>query len=315
MRHHDLINTGNPPADCGVLAEQIRKWTVELGRFDTAIPGFALVRRTEPTESVSHMHEPGICLVAEGAKRVTLGEDVYEYDSGHYLITSVGLPVVAQVIEASEERPYLGVLLELDQRMIAELMLDSDLPLPRSKQSSRGMATGATTQPLIDAFKRLLNLLDEPRDIPIMAPLIKKEIFYRLLVGEQGDRLRQITTTGSHSNQIAKAVGWLQENYAHPLRVEDLADQAGMSTSTFHLHFKTVTAMSPLQYQKWLRLNEARQLMLTKRLDATSAAFKVGYESPSQFSREYSRQFGAPPMRDIRQFGDGEEAGGRMMEV
>ena len=161
------------------------------------------------------------------------------------------------------------------------------------------MATGEVTFPLLAAFQRLIDLLDEPKDIPILAPIIRREIFYRLLVGDQGTRLRQMASVGSQSQQISRAIDWLKGNFTRPLRIDDLATQVNMSTSTFHHHFRALTAKSPLQYQKWLRLNEARRLMLTERLDATSAAFQVGYESPSQFSREYSRLFGAPPLRDI----------------
>jgi len=309
MSNYDLREDNPAEIDSGALAQRILKWTTEDTKLITPVPGLALVRRAAPTDPASYLHEPGICLVAQGAKRVTLGDDAYEYDAQHFLITSVGLPVVAQVTDASEDRPYLGLLLEFDQRVLAQLMLDSDLPLARAKQSDRGMAVGRMTGSLVGAFERLLDLLDEPEDIPIMASLIQKEILYRLLVGEQGERLRQIASAGSHSNQIAKAIGWLQENYTQPLKVEDLASRAGMSASTFHHHFRSLTAMSPLQYQKWMRLNEARQLMLVQRMDAASAAFQVGYESPSQFSREYSRQFGAPPMRDIRQL---EQSGGGM---
>jgi transcriptional regulator GlxA family with amidase domain len=201
--------------------------------------------------------------------------------------------------------------LKLDLREISQLMVDSHLPPPRAQQSSRGMATGKVTLPLITAFQRLLALLAEPKDIPILAPLIQREISYRLLVGDQGARLRQIASAGSQSRQIARAIDWLKGNFTMPLRIDDLATQVNMSTSTFHHHFRALTAMSPLQYQKWLRLNEARRLMLTERLDATNAAFQVGYESPSQFSREYSRLFGAPPLRDIaslRQFASHERA-------
>ncbi len=179
-------------------------------------------------------------------------------------------------------------------------MVDSKLPPPRAQQSGRGMATGEVTLPLLAAFQRLIDLLDEPEDIPILAPLIQREILYRLLVGDQGTRLRQIASAGSQSHQIARAIDWLKANYAQPLRIDDLATHVNMSPSTFHHHFRALTAMSPLQYQKWLRLNEARRLMLAERLDATTAAFQVGYESPSQFSREYSRLFGSPPLRDIK---------------
>ena len=238
-------------------------------------------------------------MVAQGAKRVLLGDDTYVYDAHHYLITSVHLPTVVQVIKASREKPYLGLRLKLDQREILQLMVDSNLPAPRAEQSSRGMATGEVTLPLLNAFLRLIDLLAEHKDIPILAPIIQREIIYRLLVGDQGARLRQIASAGSQSNQIARAIDWLKGNFTGPLRIDDLATQVNMSTSTFHHHFRTLTAMSPLQFQKLLRLNEARRLMLTERLDATTVAFQVGYESPSQFSREYSRLFGAPPLRDI----------------
>jgi AraC-like DNA-binding protein len=220
-------------------------------------------------------------------------------DVHHFLITSVDLPTVVQIIRASRERPYLGLILKLDRREIAQLMVDSHLPPPRAQQSSRGMAIGEVTLPLLIAFQRLIDLLAEPKDIPILAPIIQREIMYRLLVGDQGARLRQIASAGSQSHQIAQAIDWLKSHYTLPLRIDDLAAHVHMSPSTFHHHFRALTAMSPLQYQKWLRLNEARRLMLTQRLDAATAAFQVGYESPSQFSREYNRVFGAPPLRDI----------------
>ncbi|GFO56084.1 AraC family transcriptional regulator [Geomonas sp. Red276] len=245
------------------------------------------------------MYEPSVCLVAQGAKRVQLGDDSFVYDANHFLITAVHLPTLVQIIEASPEKPYLGLRLTLDLREISQLMLDSSLPQPRAQRSSCGMATGEVTMPLVNAFRRLIDLLDDEVDIPILAPVIQKEIIYRLLVGDQGDRLRQIASTGSQGNQIARAIDWLKGNFTSPLRIDDLATKVNMSTSTFHHHFRTLTAMSPLQYQKMLRLNEARRLMLTERLDATTAAFNVGYESASQFCREYGRLFGAPPLRDI----------------
>lgn len=245
------------------------------------------------------MYEPSICLVAQGAKRVLLGGDTYVYDVRHFLITSVDLPTVVQVIKASREKPCLSLLLKLDRREISQLMVDSHLPPPRGHQSSRGMAIGEVTLPLLSAFQRLIDLLAEPNDIPILAPIIQREILYRLLVGDQGTRLRQIASAGSQSQQVARAIDWLKSNFTRPLRIDDLASQVNMSPSTFHHHFRTLTAMSPLQYQKWLRLNEARRLMLTENTDAATAAFYVGYESPSQFSREYNRLFGAPPLRDI----------------
>jgi len=281
------------------LGKSIARWTDTGDQLVTAIPGLSLYRRDEPTQPASGMSEPSICLVAQGAKRVLLGDDVYVYDAHHFLITSVDLPTVWQIIKASREKPYLGLVLKLDQREISQLMVDSNLPPPRAQQSSRGMAIGEVTLPLLTAFQRLIDLLAEPKDIPILAPIIQREIVYRLLVGDQGARLRQMASAGSQSQQIARAIDWLKSHFTHRLQIEDLATQVHMSTSTFHHHFRALTAMSPLQYQKWLRLNEARRLMLTERLDVTTAAFQVGYESPSQFSREYSRLFGAPPLRDI----------------
>jgi AraC-like DNA-binding protein len=245
------------------------------------------------------MYEPSICMVAQGAKRVLLGEDTYVYDAQHYLITSVHLPTIVQIIDASRKKPYLGLRLKLDPREISQLMVDSNLPPPRAQQSSRGMATGEVTLPLLTAVQRLIELLADEKDIPILAPIIQREIIYRLLVGEQGTRLRQIASTGSQSHQIARAIDWLKANFTQPLRVDDLAAQASMSSSTFHHHFRSMTALSPLQFQKQLRLQEAKRLMLTERMDAATAAFQVGYESPSQFSREYNRLFGSPPLRDI----------------
>jgi len=282
-----------------VLKESIARWTEKGELHTTAIPGLSLFRRHKPTEPQTGMYQPSICMVAQGSKRVQLGDDTYVYDAHHYLITSVHLPTVVQILEASEEMPYLGLRLTFDQREISQLMADSHLPPPRTQESSRGMATGEVTLPLVTAIQRLIDLLAEEQDIPILAPIIQREIIYRLLVGDQGARLRQIASAGSQSHQIARAIDWLKANFSQPLRIDDLAEQARMSTSTFHHHFRSMTALSPLQYQKQLRLQEARRLMLAERLDAATAAFQVGYESPSQFSREYNRLFGAPPLRDI----------------
>lgn len=281
------------------LAKSIARWTESGDQLITAVPGLALWRRDELTPPESIIYEPRVCIIAQGSKRVTLGDESYVYDAHHFLITSVDLPAVVQVIDATRERPCLGIVLDIDQREISQLMVDSNLPPPRPHQSSRGMATGEVTVQLLTAFHRLIELLDEPRDIPILAPTIQREVCYRMLVSDQGARLRQMASAGSQSQQIAKAIYWLKSNYAQPLRIDDLAARVNMSTSTFHHHFRQVTAMSPLQYQKWLRLNEARRLMLAEDQGAAAAAFEVGYESPSQFSREYRRLFGNSPLRDI----------------
>lgn len=291
---HNLAQSRNE------LARKIARRTKGSGPVETAIPGLLLVRYEAPTEPKSAMYEPCICLVAQGAKRVLLGDEEYVYDENHLLISSVGLPVMANVVQASKEVPLLSLVLKIDLRMAAQLMVDSDLPAPRNQSPGRGLAVCKVYGSLLDSFQRLVDLLDTPEDIPILAPLILKEILYRLLVGELGPRLRQIATAGSHGQQIVRAVDWLKENFNKQLKVEGLARQTGMSVSTFHQHFRALTAMSPLQFQKWLRLNEARRLMLTEDQDATTAALQVGYESPSQFSREYKRQFGEPPLRDIK---------------
>jgi AraC-like DNA-binding protein len=288
------------------MAAAIEAFRRSLARFsrkdddtETAVPGLSLFWRSEPSQPYSALYDPCICMAAQGAKRVVLGSDEYVYDSQHYLITPINMPAVIQVLKASPEKPLLGMVLKLELRTLAELMVDGALPRPQSQKSGRAMATGRVTAPLLDAFQRLVDLLDTPRDIPILAPIIKREIFYRMLVGEQGTLLRQMASVGSQSHQIARAIDWLKGHFTQPLRIDDLASSVNMSTSTFHHHFRELTAMSPLQYQKWLRLNEARRLMLSENEDAAAAAFQVGYESPSQFSREYSRLFGAPPLRDI----------------
>jgi AraC-like DNA-binding protein len=281
------------------LGKSIARWTAEGDQLVTAIPGLSLYQRDEPTKPMSRMYEQRICIIAQGAKRVLLGDETYVYDPYHFLITSVDLPTIVQIIEASREKPCLGLILKLDQREISQLVADSNLPPPRGRESSRGMAIGEVTLPLLTAFQRLIDLLAEPKDIPILAPIIQREIFYRLLVGDQGARLRQTASVGSPSHQIAQAIDWLKSHYTEPLRIDDLAARVHMSISAFHHHFRVLTAMSPLQYQKWLRLNEARRLMLTEHFNAATAAFQVGYESPSQFSREYRRLFDEPPLRDI----------------
>ncbi|HCG8157820.1 TPA: AraC family transcriptional regulator [Vibrio parahaemolyticus] len=283
-----------------ILAEQIQKWTGDATQFDTEIPGLKLSRWTTPTQPTSYSHNPSICLIAQGKKRVLLGEDSFTYDTNHFLISSVNLPITANIVEATEEAPYLGLIMELDLQEISQLIVDSELSFNSSKEAQKGIAVGELSGSLQSAFVRLMALLDEPDNIKILAPVIKREIFYRLLLTEQGARLNQIVTTGSHSHQIAKAIDWLKNNFVKPLSVSDLAAYTGMSKSAFYTHFRSMTSMTPLQFQKKLRLSEARRLMLTENLDAMATTFKVGYESPSQFSREYSRLFGAPPSKDIK---------------
>ncbi|HCG5535920.1 TPA: AraC family transcriptional regulator [Vibrio parahaemolyticus] len=282
------------------LAKLIDRWTGNANQYDTPISGLRFCRWTTPTPPTSYTHNPSICLIAQGRKRVLLGEESFIYDANHFLISSVDLPIIANIIEASEEQPYLGLIMELDLTEISQLIVDSELAFTQSKEAQKGIAVGELSESLLDAFVRLAELLDEGQNIKILAPIIKREIFYRLLMSEQGTRLHQIVTAGSHSHQIAKAIDWLKNNFVKPLSVGDLASYTGMSKSSFYTHFRSMTSMTPLQFQKKLRLSEARRLMLTENLDAMAATFKVGYESPSQFSREYSRLFGAPPSKDIK---------------
>jgi AraC-like DNA-binding protein len=283
------------------LARRIQEKADGNGMFQPSeIPGLMFMRLDEPALNSCSVYEPCVAVIVQGSKRVVLGDESLSYGEDRYLITSMDLPVKTALMQASPERPYLAVALRLDWRDIASLMLEMPPAATRRPEpDGRAMTTGALTAPLLEAFDRLLALLDQPADIPALAPLIRREIHYRLLAGEAGARLRQIATVDTQSHQVARAIAQLNARFAEPLRVETLARESGMSPTTFHHHFKSLTAMSPLQYQKQLRLTEARRLMLSERLDAATAAFRVGYESPSQFSREYRRMFGAPPSRDI----------------
>ncbi len=282
------------------LAKSIARWTEAMPLLDTPIKSLTLIRSEQLIEKSSYIQEPSVCFIAQGAKEVMLGNQKFCYDRNHFLIASVDLPVTARLTKASRSEPYLGLVLRLDQQDIAQLLIDQDFPKLARLQDNCGMAVSSVSEQLLNSFERLIELLNEPESIPILAPLLQREITYRLLISEQGALLRQIALAGSRSNQISRAIAWLKSNYSKVLRIEDLASLSGMSTSTFHHHFRSLTAMSPLQYQKWLRLHEARRLMLTERQDAATASFQVGYESPSQFSREYSRLFGAPPLRDVK---------------
>lgn len=281
------------------LRESIARWTSESEQCSSVIPALYFFRADEPTEPFSAVYEPCICMVVQGAKRVMLGNESYVYNPHQYLIASVDLPTFVQVIDASKEKPLLGLKLTFDIQQVSKMLIDSNFPHHRAQKSDHGMATSEITLPLLSAFQRLIDLLEEEHDIPMLAPIIQQEIMYLLLVGEQGARLRQIAAAGSQSQQVARTIEWLKNNFFKQLRIEALASQAHMSTSSFHNHFRSITAQSPLQYQKHLRLHEARRLMLAESLDVASAAFQVGYESPSQFNREYNRMFGAPPLRDI----------------
>jgi AraC-like DNA-binding protein len=293
-------NTRLPPeAILAALAGTIGRWTEGTEDRSTPVPDLAFFRREAPTPPGICRVEPSVVVVVQGAKRMLVGDDTYAYNSERFLIASFDIPASSEVVEASPDRPCLGSLLKLDLRMMAELVAQTRLPPPKDRSVAKGMALGTVTPSLLESFKRLTDLLDEPEAIEVLAPLVKREIHYRLLTSDQAGRLRQLASVGSQSHLVARAIEWLKTNYASPLRVEDLAERVHMSASSLHHHFRQLTAMSPLQYQKWLRLNEAKRLMLNDGRDAASAAFEVGYESPSQFSREYARLFGAPPKRDV----------------
>lgn len=286
------------------LARRILARTTDgVPHLPPEIADLALLRIDQPQVSTCGVYEPCVALIVQGSKRILLGDETLNYGEDRYLITSMDLPAQSAVIQASPERPYLGVALRLDWREIASLMMETPAPPSASTaRSIRAMTTGTLCAPMLEAFDRLVALLDQPEHISALGPLIKREIHYRLMVGEAGARLRQVASVDSQSHQMARAIASLNARFAEPLRVEVLARETGMSPSTFHHHFKALTAMSPLQYQKQRRLTEARRLMLSEYMDASTAAFRVGYESASQFSREYRRLFGAPPSKDIADF-------------
>ena len=243
--------------------------------------------------------EPRLTIIVQGKKEMLLGEEPYSYRAGQYQVLSVALPISGRVVEATPDKPWLMLKLSLDLVQLCGLVAQMGFSSVKQENSVRGLCVSNADATLIECALRLVKLLETPQDIPIMAPMMLRELYYRLLVGEQSKAVRQIATSGSSMQRIASAIQLIKAEFNQSLRIEDLANRVKMSTSSFHQHFKQVTSMSPLQYQKQLRLLEARRLMLTEDFDAIAAAHQVGYESPSQFSREYSRMFGAPPMRDI----------------
>lgn len=258
------------------------------------LPGLQMIASTTLTEATPLVFEPMLCLILEGAKSTTLGAETHAYRAGQYLVVSTDLPVSGKVVEA----PYLAVGIPLDRAMIAELMLEMGDPVGETPPT-RGLAVSDIDADLLDTVIRLVRLLDRPDEAVVMAPMIRRELMWRLLRGERGDMMRQIGSDGGRPDQVRRAIRWLRENFAAPMRIEDLAGVAGMSETSLHRHFKAVTAMSPLQYQKQLRLQEARNLLLSRGRDVAGVGFAVGYDSPSQFSREYARLFGEPPGRDL----------------
>ena len=309
MKHFSIRRSRQPgahsasPEVAKLRAELARKIAAHApaeGGNATKIPRLNLYRRTNTSPCYPATYEPSLNIFVQGQKRITLGGTTYLCDGSTFLLSSLDLPVVSQIVAASKETPLLSLLLKLDMAMVREILGNDEFQSPPDTQETRGMAVGKTTVGLLKPCSRLLDLLDAPQDIPFLSGLIQREIVYRLLRGSQGARLRAIVTLGDQSHRTAKAIAWLKANYAKPLRVEELAEVARMGMSTLHHHFRALTAMSPLQYQKQLRLVAARERMLIEGLDAATAAFEVGYESPSQFNREYKRFFGQPPMRDVK---------------
>ena len=283
------------------ISALIARFLPHDGSLETAIDGLRLYRSSVPTEPVALEYKPGLAFVAQGSKIAILGTECFQYGEGEYLLTSIGLPVMARVTEASAERPHLCLLLDIDVLQLTETMNQIDNAAVASEQSQRGLSVSQLPSSLMDGCLRLLRLLDTPSAIPILAPLIRKEIAYHLLTGIDSLRLRHIAATESQTHRIGRAISWIKENFATQLRIDELAAHVSMSPSSLHHHFKTITAMTPMQYQKLLRLQNARQLMLIDMIDAGAAGYRVGYESQSQFSREYTRHFGLAPMRDIAQ--------------
>ena len=287
------------------LVERVARAVGEDGAVE-APGGLRLLRQSSPTPKDHGVSSPAFCVIAQGSKEVLLGDDCYRYDADHYLITAAALPTVTRVTEASEERPYLGVVLGLDPALVGSVMVEASLPAPREHAGVRAFDVSPLDAGLLDAVVRLVGLLDSPaEEARFLRPLITREIVFRLLKGEQGGRLRQIAVLGGHSHRIARALERIRKDFDRPLRIEDIAGELGMSVSGFHHHFRAVTAMSPLQFQKRMRLQEARHLMLAGDLDAASAGYRVGYSDASHFTREYKRLFGAPPMRDVERLREG----------
>jgi len=287
------------------LAERISAHTSSCGENVTAVQGLSLFRQTACTPCYMASVEPSVSLFVQGRKRINIGGVEYLCDDASFLVASIDVPVQSQIIAASEAVPQLAMRLKLDMQIVREVVSREDLPESTGPTERRGLAVGQTTTGLVSAATRLVDLLDTPEDIPFLEQLIEREIIYRILRTPQGERLRAIATSGNLSQRAAKAIAWLSTNYAKPLRMEELAEIARMGVSTLHHQFRALTAMSPLQYQKHLRLRVARERMLKDGIDATTAAYEVGYESVSQFNREYSRFFGQPPMRDIKALREG----------
>ncbi|PHM73471.1 AraC family transcriptional regulator [Xenorhabdus kozodoii] len=304
------MSTSNPQPDRTEIETQLQQLAIRVARLTppnihavkTVIPQLTLCHLEQPIEPISWLYEPSVMVIAQGVKRVTIGDRSYCCGPQQLLVTSTNIPTITQICTASKENPFFALTLKLDIQEASKLIIENKVMIKRQTQDTCALAVTSATTDLLNCFNRLLDILNTPEDIPILSPLIHKEIIYRLLKSELGERLLQMATQESPSHQISHAIKWLKEHFADPIKVEQLAQIAKMSASSFHHHFKAVTSMSPLQYQKWLRLHEARRILLTQHHNATTTAFQVGYESTSQFNREYSRLFGESPCRDIKRF-------------
>jgi AraC-like DNA-binding protein len=283
---------------CAELARLIGRRTRTDGGHSTALPELTFWRFSNPTEPAQVIQEPAVYVVVQGRKQVTVDDATYVYDPSQYLAVSLALPAVSRVVEATPDAPYLCLTLRVDARELAALIVETGRPAPRDDHDGRALFVSALQAPLLDGFLRLVQLLDVPQDIPVLAPLILRELQYRLLQGEQQGRLAEMALGDGRLRRVAGAITWIREHYAEPLSIEALAKLANMSPSALHAHFKAVAGVSPIQYQKHLRLQEARRLLLSAGTSAEAVAYEVGYASASQFSREYARLFGQPPRRD-----------------
>ena len=281
------------------LGALIGKYSSGEGIHATAVEAVHCIRLSAPDTQLPTVYRPSICVIVQGAKQVLLGEEIYRYAPPQFLAASVDLPLVGQVIEASHDLPYLCLAIDIDARLIADLVAPAGVGIGSRGETSRGVFVGEVDGGMQETVLRLARLLETPRDIPVLAPLMLREFHFRLLSSPYGATIAQMAITGSHTHRIGQVIHRLKTQLAEPIRVEELASMANMSRSSFHQQFKAVTAMSPVQYQKRLRLTEARHLLLAESVDAASAAYRVGYQSVSQFSREYARMFGAPPIRDV----------------
>jgi AraC-like DNA-binding protein len=297
-RHQSMREVKQADACREELAERIA-WAVPEDGAVEPLDGLRLRRATAPLELKHGLSDPALCVVAQGAKELRLGDASYWYDPAHFLIATAELPITSRVAEAAPERPYLGLVFRLDPTLVSSVMVEAGHPAPPSQSTERAIAVSPLDANLLDAVVRLVRLLDAPAEARVLAPLVRREIVFRLLIGEQGGRVRHVAALGGSSQRIAKAIDRLRHDFAQPLRIDDLAHEIGMSVSSFHHHFKRVTNMSPLEFQKQMRLQEARRLMHGEGLDAANAGYRVGYNDASHFNREYKRQFGEPPRRDV----------------